>query len=204
MNNTKELTHFISNCLIWSIESWKFTGGRLQGNLNGIGIRVHWIRNVLATQLKRAATIIWRNVCDFNKGTTWCSSTISSLTLLQSKIQKRQLDSSTGNCNSPNTYLWRTKVVWKIGACYKSTWCPTDINSRFASYKELKTRMHTSEYFFIQHVFIVLKVEYRFMWDKRDQYCKKFFSLKFKPINIEFVVKGSIVNSFTGVCSKII
>ena len=64
--------------------------------------------------------------------------------------------------------------------------------------------MHTSEYFFIQHVFIVLKVEYRFMWDKKDQYCKKFFSLKFKPINIEFVVKGSIVISFTGVCSKII
>ena len=161
MNNTKELTHFISNSLIWSIESWKFIGGRLQGNLNGIGIRVHWIRNVLATQLKRAATIIWRNVCDFNKGTTWWSwSTICTLTLLQSKIQKRQLDSSTGNCDSPNTYLWRIKVVWKIGTCYKSTWCPTDTNSRSASYKELKTRMHTSGYFFRQHVLIVFKVEY--------------------------------------------
>ena len=178
MNNTKELTHFISNCLIWSIESWKFIGGRPQGNLNGIGIRVHWIRNVLATQLKRAATIIWRNVCDFNKGTTWWSwSTICTLTLLQSKIQKRQLDSSTGNCDSPNTCLWSTKVVWKIGACYKSTWCPTDSNSSSASYKELKTRMQTSEYFFRQHVLIVFKVEYRYMWGKKDQYCKKLFSL---------------------------
>ena len=135
-------------------------GGRNQGNLNGVGIRVHWIRNVLATQPKGVVTIIWCNACDFNKGTTWCSSTISSLTLLQSKIQKRQLDSSTGNCDSPNTCLWSTKVVWKIGACYKSSWCPTDTNSRSASYKELKTRMHTCGYFFRQHVLIVFKVEY--------------------------------------------
>ena len=178
MNNTKELTHFISNCLIWSIESWKFIGGRPQGNNNGVGIRVHWIRNVLATQLKRAATIIWRNVCDCNRGTTYIwSSTICILTWLQSKIQKRQLDSSTGNCDSPNTCLWSTKVVWKIGACYKSTWCPTDSSSSSASYKEFKTRMHTSEYFFTQHVLIVFKVEYRYMWGKKDQYCKKLFSL---------------------------
>ena len=178
MNNTKELTHFISNCLIWSIESWKFIGGRLQGNLNGIGIRVHWIRNVLTTQRKGFTTIIWCNVCDFNRGTTlWSWSTVCTLTLLQGKIQKRQLDSSTGNCDSPNTHLWRTKVVWKIGACYKSTWCPTDINSSYASYKELKTRMHTSEYFFTQHILIVFKVEYRYMWGKKDQYCKKLFSL---------------------------
>ena len=137
-------------------------GGRNQGNLNGVGIRVHWIRNVLATQLKGGvATIIWRNVCDCNRGTTYIwSTTICILTWLQSKIQKRQLDSSTGNCDSPNTCLWRIKVVWKIGACYKSTWCPTDINSRSTSYKELKTRMHTSGYFFRQHVLIVFKVEY--------------------------------------------
>ena len=174
MNNTKELTHFISNSLIWSIESWKFIGGRLQGNLNGIGIRVHWIRNVLATQPKGVVTIIWCNACDFNKGTTWWSwSTICTLTLLQSKIQKRQLDSSTGNCDSPNTCLWSTKVVWKIGACYKSTWCPTDSNSSSASYKELKTRMHTSEYFFTQHVLIVFKVEYRYMWGKKGSILQK-------------------------------
>ena len=149
-------------------------GGRNQGNLNGVGIRVHWIRNVLATQLKGGvATIIWRNVCDCNRGTTYIwSTTICILTWLQSKIQKRQLDSSTGNCDSPNTCLWRIKVVWKIGACYKSTWCPTDINSRSTSYKELKTRMHTSEYFFRQHDFIVFKVECRFMWGNEDQYCK--------------------------------
>ena len=172
INNTKELTQFISNCLIWSIESWKCIGSGSQGNLNGAGFRVHWIRNVLATQPKGVVTIIWSNVCDVNKGTTWWWTTICSLTWLQSKIQKRQLDSSTGNCDSPNTYPWRIKVVWKIGACHKSTWCPTDINSSSASYKKLKTRMHTSEYFFRQHVFIVFKVEYRFMWGKEDQYCK--------------------------------
>ena len=177
INNTKELTHFISNCFIWSIESWKCIGSGSQGNLNGAGFRVHWIRNVLATQPKGVVTIIWSNACDFNKGTTWWWTTICSLTWLQSKIQKRQLDSSTGNCDSPNTYPWRIKVVWKIGACYKSTWCPTDSNSSSASYKELKTRMHTSEYFFRQHVLIVFKVEYRYMWGKKDQYCKKLFSL---------------------------
>ena len=169
VDNTKELTHFISNCLIWSIESWTSIGGCPQGNLNGVGIRVHWIRNDLATQPKRVVTIIWRNVCDCNRGTSliW-SSTICILTWLQSKIQKRQLDSSTGNCDSPNTCFWSIKVVWKIGACYKSTWCPTDINSSSsASYKELKTRMHTSEYFFRQHVLIVM-VEYRYMWSKKD------------------------------------
>ena len=172
IDNTKELTHFISDCFIWSIESWEFIGRCTQGNLNGRGIRVHWIRNVLPTKPKRGgATIIWRNVCDFNRGTTWiCSTTICILTWLQSKIQKRQLDSSTGNCDSPNTYLWSIKVVWKIGACYKSTWCPTDINSRSASYKELKTGIHTSEYFFRQHVLIKKR-------GKKDQYWKKFFSL---------------------------
>ena len=139
----KALTHFISNCFIWSIESWECIGGCKQGNLNGSGFRVHWSRNGLATQRKGwAATIIWRNVCDFNRGTTliW-STTISILTWLQSKTQKRQLDSSTGNCDSPNTCFWRIKVVWKIGACHKSTWCPIDANSSSASYDKEQWRI---------------------------------------------------------------
>ena len=130
-----KLTHFISNCLIRSFESWECIAGCYQCNLNGACIWVHRIRYWLATQPEWTAAIIWRNIRDYKTGATKiCAWTICVLTFLLSEIQEGQLDSPTWNCDSPNTYLLWINVVWKVGAWDKSTWWPADGNSTNTGY----------------------------------------------------------------------